>query len=53
MTKEVNQLVVHFPNGSVQVVKPQQGFKGNWQALADAIGEPYYPRGVKVKYELR
>lgn len=51
--KEVTQLVIYYPDGSSQVVKPQVGFKGNWQALAEAIGEPYYPRGVKVKYELR
>lgn len=53
MRHELNQLVIYYPNGSSQIVKPRPSFNGSWQALADAIGGPYYPAGVKVKYELR
>lgn len=51
--KEVTQIIIYYPNGSFQVIKPQPGFKGNWQALAEGVGGQYYPKGVKVKYELR
>jgi hypothetical protein len=53
MRNDINQLVICYPNGSFQVVKPMPSFNGNWQSLAEGIANQYYPRGVKVKYELR
>lgn len=53
MRNEITQLVIKYPNGSSQVVRPLSSFNGNWQQLAEAIASQYYPHWMKVKYELR
>jgi hypothetical protein len=51
--KEATSLVIYYPNGSFQVVRPRGTFNGNFRALAEAIASSYYPVGVQVKYEVR
>lgn len=50
-------LVIKYPNGATQVVKPNSSFKGDWQGLAQAIGGQYFPRDLngisKVVYEVK
>lgn len=47
-------LVIKYPNGSTQVVKPNLSyFKGDWNGLATAIGGQYFPIGTRINYELK
>lgn len=51
-------LIIKYPNGATQVVKPKpEFFKGDWASLAQAIAGEYFPRGHKdiprVTYEIR
>ena len=51
---QATTLVINYPNGSKQIVKPNpEFFKGNFYELAQAIGAPYFPMGQKVTYEIR
>lgn len=47
------QLIILYPGGGQQVVKPSASFNGDWDMLAQCIGGPYFPQNVPVKYELR
>jgi hypothetical protein len=50
----VSQLVIFYPMGGQQIIKPNaQFFQGDWASLAEAVGRPYYPYNVPVKYETR
>lgn len=46
-------LVIKYPNGAKQVVKPSSQFKGDWGSLAQAIGGQYFPTGSRVIYEVK
>jgi hypothetical protein len=51
-------LVIKYPNGATQVVKPNMAmFKGDWNGLTQAIGGQYFPRDIKgvsrVNYEVK
>jgi hypothetical protein len=46
-------LVIKYPHGATQVVKPGPQFKGDWQSLAQAIGGQYFPVGYKITYEVK
>ena len=49
-----SQLVIKYPNGSTQVVKPNLSyFKGDWAGLASAIGGPYFAKGERITYEIK
>lgn len=50
----LSTLVIFFPSGGQQVVRPHmQFFQGNWAELAECIGRPYYPYNSTIKYEVR
>lgn len=46
-------LIVYLPNGATQVIKPREGFAGDYAGLAETIGRPYYPQKVPVRYEIK
>jgi len=46
-------LVIKYPNGATQVVKPSSEFKGDWGSLAQAIGGPHFPANERVTYEVK
>lgn len=52
--KSLSTLVVKYPNGCTQVVKPNPAyFSGDWQKLAEGIARPHLQDHEKVKYELK
>lgn len=46
-------LVIKYPNGATQVVKPGPSLKGDWNSLAQAIGGQYFPKDSRVTYEVK
>jgi len=50
-------MVIKYPNGAKQVVKPGPGFNGDWDGLAKSIAGNWYRdnRGEvgKIPFELR
>jgi hypothetical protein len=56
-TGQVTTLVIKYPNGAQQVVKPGQSFQGDWEGLARSVAGLWFRDSNgnigKVTYELR
>lgn len=43
-------LIIQYPNGSTQVVKPNmQIFNGSWEILATELGVPYLTKEIEMR----
>lgn len=51
-TSNYTSLVIKYPNGATQIVKPGTGFQGDWRGLAQAVAGRYF-RDQNVNFELR
>lgn len=45
-------LIIKYPNGTQQVVKPGPGFQGDWRGLAQAIGGRWF-KDQNVNFDLK
>jgi hypothetical protein len=45
-------MIIYYPNGSRQIVKPSTHFKGDWDLLASAIAGKWF-KDQNVRYELK